>query len=271
MTAQLDIISYVRFPKLDAAGTLSLAKILLARVPKNSSAMVRKAATLVEGSVTDLEMKWMQQVVPLSRNVRPLAIQLGTGWAAVRDRLASYAAYPEGNPDRKRAMEIHGMLFAEGLEFCLLSSPRMHAESDRRLLLIDERGLAKHLGRLVGEGFLATLRAAHEACGNALGMNEDLPVPATPVVIVEPLRVLADAIVGYALQLLALARHDPEKQDAIAIALAPIDEFRTAAGRRVGEDDDDESEEEEPETEAPAPAVRPSPAPVMPLLSAVED
>lgn len=271
MTAQLDIISYVRFPKLGVGGTLSLAKILLARVPKSSSAMVRKAAAIVEASVADLETKWMQQVVPLSRNLRPLAIQLGTGWAAIRDRLASYEAYPEGNPDRKRALEIHGMLFAEGLAFCLLSFPNMHAESARRILLIDERGLAKHIARLVGEGFLATLRAAHDACGNALGVNEDLPLPATPVVVVEPLRVLADAIVGYALQLLALARHDPEKHDAIAIALAPIDEFRTAAGRRVGGDDDDESESEEPETEAPTPAVRPTPAPVTPILSAVED
>ena len=269
MTAQLDIITYTRLPKLGVGGTLSLAKILLARVPKSSSAMVRKAVTLVEGSVSDLEMKWMQQVVPPSRNLRPLAIQLGTAWAAVRDRLASYEAYPEGNPDRKRATEIHGMLFAEGLAFCLLSFPSMHAESDRRILLIDERGLAKHLARLVGEGFLAGLRAAHEACANALGMNEDAPLPATPVVVVEPLRVLADAIVGYALQLLALARHDPEKQDAIAVALAPIDEFRTAVGRRVGGDDDEE--EEQPETEAPAPAVGPSPAPVMPILSAVED
>jgi hypothetical protein len=261
MTTQLDPISYIRFPKLDVATALSLAKILLHRVPKGSSSAIRKAASLVAASVAGLEAKWMQQAVPVARDLRPLARRVGSMWSAIRDRLVTYESFPEDNPDRLRAMPIHDMLFAEGLEFLTLAFPRQHAESERRIRLIDSRGLAKDLEQLVGSRFVAALRATHQAHGDALGINK-VSMPATPVFIVDELRELADAISGYALQLLALARHDPEKREAVAIALSPIDDFRAAAGRRVVTDEDDEDDEDDAEVLDPnAPAAN---APVEP-------
>jgi hypothetical protein len=72
------------------------------------------------------------------------------------------------------------------------------------------------------------------------------------VLLSEPLRALADAIIGYALQLVALARHEPDKRDAIVRALSPIDEFRASLGRRVVSDvDDEDAANDDPQTEAP--------------------
>jgi hypothetical protein len=248
MTTRLDPLSYVRLPKLDVASAISLAKILLHRVPKDSSTAVRRAATTVEEAVAELETKWTLQVVPLSRNdVRPLASRLGTAWHAIRDRLVTYAALPESNADRRRAIAIHDLLFPDGLAFLQLAFTREHAESERRIRLIDERRLAKDIARLVGDRFLPALRAAHEAYGDALGITKASPVPAAPVVVVDLLRALVDAISSYALQLVALASHVPDKHDAIALALAPIDDFRTAAGRRASNAVD----EEEPAANAP--------------------
>jgi hypothetical protein len=136
------------------------------------------------------------------------------------------------------------VLFPDGLAFLQLAFNREHAESERRIRLIEERGLAKDLAKLVGDSFLGVLRAAHEAYGDALGITKATSVPAAPVVVVELLRELVDAISNYALQLLALASDHPEKRDAIALALVPIDEFRTAAGRRASNGVDDEEEDE---------------------------
>lgn len=99
---------------------------------------------------------------------------------------------------------------------------------------------------LAGEFFVKTLRALHQAYGDALGINKAAPTP-VPVILTEPLRALADAIGGYALQLLAVARHDPDKREAVLLALSPIDDFRASTGRRVVADDDEGEDEEQDE------------------------
>jgi hypothetical protein len=211
----------------------------------------------------------MQQVVPQSRNVRPLKTQLGAAWNAVRDRLASFEALPAGNADRKRATSIHDMLFPDGLEFLKLAFAREHAESGRRIRLLDEHGLAKDLERLIGVWFVAELRATQEAYGDALGINEGSPLPAAPVFIVEPLRVLADAISGYALQMLALARHDPQRREALLAALAPIEEFRASAGRRISAADEEDVEDVDVDVDTPAVIVTPQPTTTPVVLAPV--
>lgn len=251
MTVHLDPFSYIRIPNLDVAGGLSLAKTMLLLAPKSSSSAVRKAASAVENAVVALEGKWTRQV-ELSRDLRPWARRSAAAWSAVRDRLATYESFAEGNSERIRAMKIHDLLFGEGLDFLTLTFPRQHAESERRIKRIDERGLAKELEQLVGARFVAALRAAHQAFGDVLGISKPV-VPATPVFVVEELRALTDAISEYALQLLALASNDPEKREAVAIALSPIDEFRAAAARRtVADEDEEEDEEEHEEVDTPA-------------------
>lgn len=246
MTAAIDPNSYTRLPKLDVAGALSLAKMLLHRVPKASSPGARKAASAVEAALAELSTKWRHQVVPRSRkDVRPLARRLSAAWNALRDRLVTYEALPEGDEDLVSAMAIHDLLLPDGLEFLKLSSARQHAQSERRIELIDERELDEEIDRLIGDRFLPLLRATHQAYGDALGISKAVPLPAVAVLVVEPLRALTEAIGRYALQLVALAHNDPEKHDAVVAALSPIDDFRAQAGRRVSGDDDEEEDDVE--------------------------
>lgn len=268
MTTQLDPIPYLRFPKLDVTAALGLAKILLRRVPKSPAPAVRRAASLVESSVADLKAKWKQHDAPLVRrnDVRPLTRRLGAAWSAVRDRLAAYESEPESNGDRMRAKSIHDLVFPDGLQFTLGSFTNQHTESEHRIELIDERGLAKDLGRLVGENFLATLRTSHQALGDALGISKTV-LPSVPVLLTEPLRALADAIGGYALQLLAVARDNPDKRNEVIVALSPIDEFRASVGRRVVANDVDEEAEDDDVDESDD-VVIPLPVPTPPVVLA---
>lgn len=274
MATQIDPVPYLRFPKPDVAGALFLAKRLLQRVPKAVPPPVRKSASILEESLDDLREKWARQSVPASRKLQPLARRLGNAWGAIRDRLLAYEASPEGDADRLRAQVIHDVLFPDGLDFVLMPFTHLHGETERRLLMIEERGFAKDLPRLVGDHFLGVLRMAYQVAGDALGVNK-AAVPVVPVLVVEPLRALTEAISGYALQLLALARLDPDKREAVIFALSPIDEFRASVGRRLSNgaaNDGEEEEEPEQDTDvddiASAPIATPVPVTPAPVVLA---
>lgn len=241
MPARIDPIPYLRFPKPDVAGALFLAKILRQRVPKSSCPSVRQAASILEDALVDLRTKWSQQSAPAPRDMRPHARRLGAAWNAIRDRLLAYETCPEGHADRDRARSIHDLLFPDGLEFIKGRFSHLHCQTERRLLMIDERGLAKDLSRLVGDHFLAMLRAAYQGAGDALGVNK-AAVPVVVVSVAKPLRVLIEAISDYALQLIAFARLDPQECEAVLFALSPIDEYRASLARRsVADDEDDDA------------------------------
>jgi hypothetical protein len=251
MTKPLDPVSYLRFPKVDVADAITLAKMMLLRMPKVTSPAVRKAAQLVEASRDDLQEKWKQQASTLERqDVRALSRRLGAAWKSVRERLALFELLPEANVDRERAGFVRGMLFPEGLDFTTMTFTRQHAQSQTRLELMEEQGFEKDLDRMVGDDFMEALHAAHERFGDALGVTKKNQRPVA-IVLTEPLRKLADAITIYALQMLALAYHDPDKWESVADALSPIDEFRAAANRRItsGEDEVDEDEDEDEDDE----------------------
>jgi hypothetical protein len=245
MSNQLDPNSYTRFPKLGVAEAITLARILMQLTPKASSPPVRKAAALVEAARLDLETKWRQHGGPVQRTEqRALSRRLGAAWKGVRDRLVAFELLPEDNPDRKRSAIILETIFFGGLEFSLGTLASQHAESDRRLQLVEEQGLEKDLSRLVGADFVEALEEVHERFGDAIGATKRVNRRVV-VALTEPLRKLADAITVYAVQLLGLAYHDPDKQQAVADALSPIDEFRAAANRRVTSGDDEVEEEDD--------------------------
>lgn len=233
MSTPLDHTLYMRFPKLDVAAALSLAKTLRHRVPESSSPAIRSAFADVERRIHELEAAWRLQNIPRTRtDLRPLARNVAAAWRAIRDRLASYTALPEGHEDRVRALEIQQLVLHDGLAFLLLPSLRQHSHSQVRIETIDERGLADDLARLIGAPFVAVLRSAHQAYGDALGITKATPPRMPPALVAEPLRALGEAVTRYALQLLALAHADPDAHDAVVSALAPIDEYRAHATRR---------------------------------------
>lgn len=257
MTPRLDLLSYMRLPKLDVASALSLAKMLLRRAPRRSSPGVRHAVSGVEAARGKLEAEWVQQIAPRTRSdLRPLGRRLDATWGAVRDRLVNYTVLPDDSPERARAVAIHDLLFHDGLAFLKLAFMREHAESERRIRIIDERGLAKDLARLVGDRFVQALRDVHRQYGDALGITQAV-LPPAPIHLAEPLRALVDAMSDYALQLIALARHDAALRDEVGLALAPIDDFRVAAARRVVRSGSDEGGADDPPANESPPASRP--------------
>jgi hypothetical protein len=84
----------------------------------------------------------------------------------------------------------------------------------------------------VGDVFIDELLAAHAAYGDVLGITKPTAATTPQQPLDEPLRVLSQSIVAYALQIIAFAALPPGHVEEAKRALQPIDELRMAAGRR---------------------------------------
>ncbi|MCX4243366.1 hypothetical protein [Paraliomyxa miuraensis] len=181
-------------------------------------------------------------------------------------RLVDHEVFAADDSDRLRSTALALRLFPGGLSFTQLKFVEEHAHSERLLQIIDEEDLRDDLDRLVGERFMEELSAAHADYGVVLGITS-APKAEPPVVsMLERLRELTQAIVDYALQVLAYSRTHADHLALAQRALEPIDVFREAArrassnGRRPSDgeathDDDYALPEGAPAPDAPVPAV----------------
>lgn len=229
----IDPEPYVRSPRVAVDSGLSLAKKLMRVVPSKPSPGVQQGAKLLALSVTSLETAWQAsgKARPL-RNARPADLRLDRGWAAVHARLTAWTIFPPDDPDHETSRALTERLFPTGLDFLRLPFLAEHAQSERRVKIIESEALRADLDHLVGEVFMDELLAAHAAYGEALGITKATLATTPEPAIDEPLRVLSQAIVAYALQVVAFAAL-PGNLEAARRALQPIDEFRAAAGRRA--------------------------------------
>lgn len=229
----IDPEPYVRPPRLAVDSGLSLAKKLMRVVPSKPTPGVQQGATLLAQSVTALESAWhgSGKARP-RRNARPADLRLDRAWAAVHARLTAWTIFPVDDPDHETSTAIAERLFPTGLEFLRLPFLAEHAQSERRVQIIESEALREDLDHLVGEVFMDELLAAHAAYGEALGITKAGETAAPEPTLDDPLRRLSQAIAAYSLQVVAFAAL-PGNAEAGRRALGPIDEFR-AAVRRAG-------------------------------------
>ena len=230
----IDPEPYIRAPRFAVDTGLSLTKMLLRHVPKRPSAGVVMGAQLLAASVTALEKAWQAQGQPQpARSARAADTRLDRAWGAVHDRLRAWSIFPADDPDHASSKVIAERLFPTGLDFLTLQFLAEHAQSDKRIKIIEAEGLRAPLDHLVGEVFMDELYAAHEAYGDALGITKAKPDDAkgSPS-LDEPLRVLSQSVVAYTLQIVAFAALRAENVEPARQALRPIDEYRAASSRR---------------------------------------
>ena len=260
----IDAEPYVRAPRLAVDTGLSLAKMLLRVVPKKPSAGVVMGAKLLAEAVTTLETAWQAQgKTPPARSARSADLRLDRAWGAVHDRLHAWGIFPPDDPEHRSSKAIAARVFPSGLDFLTLQFLAEHAQSERRIKIIEAEGLRDALDHLVGEVFMDELLAAHAAYGDALGITKasaPTPVPSLD----EPLRALSQSIVAYALQIIAYAALQPTNADPARKALRPIDEFRAAASRRGNGGSKDGAGDSALPEGAPAPD---SPLPELPAVA----
>ncbi len=239
MSLPFDPSAYVRKPVINVASGFALGCALVAACPKAAPADVKRAVRKLRSAVVNLQQEWLKRDKTKPKTDRRGADRrLDNAWGALFGRLESYARLPADEyPDAARAAELLTAMFSDGLGFVKLPYEQEWAESDKRLRLVETNKLAGDIDRVAGPMFLAEVRRAHELYGKALGVTEAVATY-EEASLAGPLRAVQDAVVGYALRLIATAEEDdPSSVAMVRAALAPLDAHRAAQGRRAVEAD----------------------------------
>jgi hypothetical protein len=256
---------YLRPPKLDVRQAVALAIALLSALPKSPTDGMKRTARAMRKATITMKKAWAQKrrVQGTSKPADKVKAdrRIDTAWAALKMRIDACAFLPiEAHPMAPRAGEISQMLFPKGLEFLTLVMDKEWAESNQLLERIEDEGLAAELDAIAGPAFLAEIRAAQVAYGEALGITKAHEAPAETETLLEPLRELVSAIGDYLLQVVAsVDREEAATIRAARAALVPLDRFREGAARRAGSKDGKEEASEpgedlpevDPETPVP--------------------
>jgi hypothetical protein len=238
----LDLSLYVTAPRLSVPTGVSLGIALLSAAPKPAPSTVRRAATRLRETVLALQQDWRRQLAAglvILATPRDADTRVDRAVRAMSMRLEALTLLsPDAGADVEIAQNAHQRLFPDGLRFLTLPYTQQWAHCDRLLATLDDdEELAADVERIVGEATLGEVRAAQEAYGVVLGITTARE-SAEAVSLSEPLDTVRSAIVGYALQIVAMQSDDPSRLPAARKALAPIDELRmtqaTAARRPDG-------------------------------------
>lgn len=238
----LDLSLYVTAPRLSVPVAVALAIALLSATPKSATQAVRRAAVRMRGTVLELQQEWRRHVAAgLGSLVTPRRAdsRVDRAFRAMSMRIEALTLLDaEASPDVEVATLAHERLFPEGLRFLALPYPQQWAHCDRLLATLgDDETLAADVERLVGDTVLTEVRAAQEAYGEALGITAARESVET-ISLVGPLDAVRNAIVGYAVQIIAMQSDDPARLPAARKALAPIDELRASQAAQARRSDD---------------------------------
>lgn len=226
---------YTRMPRFDVAAGVTLSRQILAALPSRQPPPLKKCAERLEHDTENLQRIWREREQGESRlDPRPIDHMADNAWRNLHDRLVAYAGLPvEHHPEAAQAAEIVGALFPEGLGFLTLDYGSQWAESEKRLQRIVAEQLEADINRLAGAAFLIEVRRCHTIYGEAIGISRPIERRA-PVPLSEPLRAMAQALIGLCAQLVALYYEgDAQQQAEVRAALRPIDNFRAAALKRA--------------------------------------
>ncbi len=233
----LEPTRYLRTPVLDVPGGVALGIALLSAAGKELPAPAKRAAKVLRQAVVALQNNWAAQrsaSQTTEEDKRPADQRLDRAWAAVGVRLQTVSELPAEIEEAGQAARLNARIFPDGLAFLRLPYERQWAESEQRLALIADEEMGAVVAELVGDFVLNELKDAHADYGRVLGITNAKPESGDVVPnLLGQLRVVQQAMSGYALQLVAAAHAEPELAPAVRRALRPFEDLREAQARRA--------------------------------------
>lgn len=225
---------FIRLPKMDAISAHSLGMSILAAAEGQTLTEAAqeahddvKVALLALGMV--LKGKLPKEHSEEGLGTRQADWALDRAWSATYDFLNGWAKLDD-EPKAAIAAEMRERLYPDGLKFTKIKYSKQWTESHRRLDLIAEGRLAAHFTTLGGEAFLDTLKRAHEAYGEVLGITKAPEEPVEEQKIRDALDGLSHALRAYVLHVSAIVRRDDPAQKALVEKLlAPLAQWQSPA------------------------------------------
>jgi hypothetical protein len=242
--------------------------------PKDITVQEKKKLKAVERSAKKVEevQTAREQQSPARLQGPRLAVITAVG--AFYEMLSATGRLP--SKSAKEAQFILRSLFPHGPTYVTLAAPELWARVRRLMNRVEHEGLDKRLHTFANTEFLAAIHQAHDALGDAIGLDGRSTLPTTA--LADAIAAFQVAVAGYARALSAsVEEDDPRTLQRFFAAVAPIDEFRSrqtgSTDTETDEEDDvvDEDSDEElvtvtPPTPPPAPIPPPEPPVVDPSL-----
>jgi hypothetical protein len=227
----------VQLPILDALSAQALGTQVLANASKRPDAPAQVTEALVDVQLTlDALNRAVGTRLPATAIVDPVRtkstdVTIDACWSGLHDWLNGWAKIP-GVPQAPIAASLRDQLFPKGLKFITLAYRREWAESNTRLLIIEERQLEPAIEALGGASILAALRTAHEEYGAAQGITSTADVDLSTTTIRDALKAFMEALRGFVVQATAMVRkNDPSTDELSQLLLAPIQAWETLGGK----------------------------------------
>jgi hypothetical protein len=222
---------------MDALSAQALGTQVLANARKLTDVPAPVTETLVEVQVTlDALNRAVGTRLPVTTVADPVRTKLtdvviDACWSGLYDWLNGWAKIP-GLPEAQTAASLRDQLFPQGLKFITLAFRREWAESNTRLLIIEERRLEPAIQALGGATILEALRAAHQEYGDAQGITAIADMDVSTTTIGEALSGFMEALRGFVVQATAMVRKNDTKTEELSqLLLAPIQSWESLAGR----------------------------------------
>ncbi|MBN9160900.1 MAG: hypothetical protein BGO98_33780 [Myxococcales bacterium 68-20] len=226
MAGTLTAQGLIQLPSLTAEETVTLATKLITAA-QSASTLPGNAPTALDDVKASLqtlsaELAKRGQRVEDKAAAREADTQLDRVWSAIDRFLSAWAAI-DGTELAEQATALRQRLFPDGLAFLTKNFNAEWAASEQRLGVIDAENHVATFERLGGGAFVASLRRAHKAYGQALGVTEakDAPLPVPQIreardAVLDDIRVYAAQIVG------SVTRKNPASEDVAEALLRPI-------------------------------------------------
>ncbi|HEU4404719.1 MAG TPA: hypothetical protein VFS43_05450 [Polyangiaceae bacterium] len=242
MSRSFSAYHLISLPRLSAPTALALGTELVTafRLQGEPPAALAKGAERLEGSLEALRSS-RQRLLDAQKLDAGAAfaadLRLDAGWAALYLLLQAWAKLPDRGPGADgvgRARHLIEIIFPQGLSFTQAPYKIEWAESQMRLDRLGEPENADHVRALGGESFVAEIREAYEAYGEALQITARR-AEAKAVRVREPLDEVVTALRRYVLAVAAYAdeRDDDEAARALAEALlAPLAAWQSPRRRK---------------------------------------
>jgi len=169
----------VHLPALTASSTLTLARQLQTRAKawasegKTLPELVQYAVDQLSGAIDVLGTALQPTVSADGMAARQADNALDAAWGSLRTWLSGFVALGQQKlPGLDAAIALYELLFADGLTFTQLSFKEEHAQSQARLDAIVAGGHEATFAALGGTLFYETVKSAHEAYGQVLGISQ---------------------------------------------------------------------------------------------------
>jgi len=259
MARSYTTVDLVTLPTLDASSAQALATTVLsaASAANDLPEPVTEARDDLKHALHALQKVASQRLRPIKEDpqrARSADVKLDACWSGFFDWLTGWAKIP-GIPEAEIASSLLTQIFPnDSLKFIQAPYEVEWAESRDRLQLIKDQKLDEAIeGPLGGAKILTTLRAAHKAYGDAVGITEIQPTDEEKASLRAALGEVVEALRHYVVQVSATVRRkSPKTVERAAKLLAPITEWQRPGGKAKG-------------VEEPEPPQAPPPAPEKPL------